>query len=139
MIGLRLKTGRLIPVLALIGAGLFAWSGAATAHDKGYTSRLTIEKIDRKNAQRGEQTHRVVYKGRLFSDLNTCIVGRRVKLIRAGGANAFSTTIHTRDEGRYRFSLLVEGRGHEFYAKVKRVETPGPHEHVCRADRTRTL
>lgn len=131
-----MRTGRLLGI-ALVGIGLLVWSGPATAHDHDYESRLTIEKNRLPPPPGGG--HKRVYKGELFSGRRGCIVGRKVKLVRANGLNMFETTIHSEDEGRYRFVITFEGQVPEVHTKVKRVDAPGPHEHICLPDRTRDV
>jgi hypothetical protein len=121
-----MKAGRLLVMLALValGAGLFAWSGPASAHDQAYDSKVTIH-----------EPQPATYRGRVKSEKRGCVRNRLVKLYNASGDKYAGFSDETDDEGRWQITIF----GAEYYAKVTReVKTPGNHRHVCRADTSPT-
>ena len=100
----------------------------ASAHDKAFKSRVTIEAVDQPN-----------YRGQVFSGSPSCVRHRRVQFWYDGeGAepDQLVATVKADEHGRWQFGFV----GKAYYAKVKRVvKTPGNHHHVCKPDRSPTV
>jgi hypothetical protein len=78
-----------------------------------------------------------LFKGRVLSGVDACVVGREVRLIRIepdGSRTRLETTFAT-ESGHWFVSVPMQS-GNRFFARVPRVETPPGA--VCRGDRSRT-
>jgi hypothetical protein len=110
--------------LMIVVAGLaLLCVGVASARQDAFDTRITIHEVDTGS-----------YRGRVFSDLKACVGHRPIELWhRQSGPDMKIHNLHSKPHGRWNFTFA----GDHYYVIAKRVKV-GPHDKVCREDRSPT-
>ena len=106
-------------------AGLaLAFADAAPARLDAFDTRITIHEVEIGN-----------YRGRVFSDSQACVRHRTVEFWRrTSGPDELIDTQTASRKGRWEYTFII---GDHYYAVAVR-EKVGPHDKVCREDRSPT-
>jgi hypothetical protein len=113
-----------IALLVAVGAALAV---PASAHNKRYKSRVTIEHPSDPN-----------YEGDVHSRKGACVRYRMVQfwLDNEGSPDKLVEEVRADAEGHWQFGFV----GAAYYARVSRVvKKPGDHKHICKGDRSPTV
>lgn len=116
--------GRHRVTLMIVVAGLaLLCVGVASARQDAFDTRVTIH-------EGGPGT----YRGRVISDLHACVAHRPLEMWhRQSGPDMMLAPFESRRNGRWTFTFS----GDHYYVIAKRVKV-GPHNKVCREDRSPT-
>jgi hypothetical protein len=113
-----------IAMLVALGAALAV---PASAHEKRFNSRVTIEHPSEPS-----------YEGDVFSRKDACVRYRMVQFWRdnEGAPDDLVNEVRSDADGHWSYSFL----GDAYYARVRRVvKRPADHKHVCKGDRSPTV
>jgi hypothetical protein len=124
----------ILPIVAAVGLALAA---VAAAHVFTSSPSLSIAKVPAGATAPGT---RIIVYGKIHSGRALCRANRNVRLFRVRpGADRLLATDVTDREGEYSF-VLRPRRDRRVYTRISRLSRSSYlHQHVCRADRSRTL
>ena len=112
-----------VTVLIAAAALTLACVGVASARQDGFDTRITIHEVDTGT-----------YRGRVFSDLNACVRHRPIEMWRRqSGPDMMISSFESTRNGKWHYTFL----GDHYYVIALRTEV-GPHNKVCRGDRSPT-